>query len=90
MWAAEIGIARQQGAVAPVQRMRKVKGKTLGNRYLLYGSFLIDISSQPFEGKVYGDGRDDEGGGGKVGEMLCEEADTILSNSLCPNIPNFF
>jgi hypothetical protein len=70
--------------------MREVVGKTLRNRYLLYGSFFIDVSSQPFEGKVYGHGRDDEGGGGEVGEMLCEEADTVLGNSLCPNIPNLF
>jgi hypothetical protein len=65
--------------------VRKAKGKTLGNRYLLHGSFFIDISSEPFESKVYRDRGDDEGGGGKVGKMLCEKADTVLGNSLCAN-----
>ena len=70
--------------------MRKVKGKTLGNRHLLHGSFFIYISSDPFESKVKRDSRNDEGGGGKVGEMFREKTDTVFGNSLCPNAPDFF
>jgi hypothetical protein len=70
--------------------VRKVKGITLRNRYLLYASFFIYISSEPFESKVYRHRRNDEGGGREVGEMLCEEADTVLSDSLGSNVPDLF
>ena len=87
--AAEIGVTGQERSLAAVPGVREAKGNTLGNRKLFYGAFSIYISSQPFKSKVDRDGRNDEGGGGEVGEMLCQELNPVLCNSLCTDISKF-